>query len=349
METASRGNQHAALSRPRTLLRAVADGAVHTRRVRGGRMSDEAAYCHTAAVVRTDAEMSGLAAGYVQDGIDAGDLVVVAGTPPLTQELTDGFGAAGALVFDDRIRLNGRRGPDAIAACLEAARRAEAEGRRVRLLAQVDQPADPRTLREFTCFESAANLMSTAVPASVLCLYDERRLSADLVDTAARTHPFLLGSAGRRPSRGYTDPRDFVRTLPVPPEPLQDGVPVLAVDAAPALSGLRRAMGATLSRVVPDEEQREDLHLGLSEMAANAFRHGAPPVSARIWAAPDRLVCTITDQGPGVDPLAGYWPAHGEDLGRGGMGLWLARKLFDHVDLFRDGGTTTVRLATLLR
>ncbi len=57
----------------------------------------------------------------------------------------------------------------------------------------------------------------------------------------------------------------------------------------------------------------------------------------------------VTDGGGGVDPLRGYWPAHGQDLGRGGMGLWLARKLCDHVDLSSDPRGTTVRLATALR
>src|SRR3712207_7482210 len=51
----------------------------------------------------------------------------------------------------------------------------------------------------------------------------------------------------------------------------------------------------------------------------------------------DRIVCSIDDRGPGLaDPFAGYGPAHGEDLSRGGMGLWLARQLCDHVDLSGD-------------
>lgn len=312
-------------------------------------MIDDAAYCHSAAVVRSDAELFGIATGHVQGGLDAGDLVLVAGTPSFSRALADDFGAEDGVVFDDRVRLNGRRAPDAIAACLGAARRAAAEGRRLRLLAQVDQPDDPRAVREFACFESAANLMSPAAPLAALCVYDARHLPADLLAAAPRTHGFLTGTGGLRPSDAYSDPRDFVRSLPVPSEPLQESAPVLAVEDAPTLAGLRHAIGAELARVVPDREQREDLHLGLSEMAANAFRHGARPVSARIWAAPDRLVCTLSDRGRGIDPLAGYWPAHGEDLARGGMGLWLARKLFDHVDLMQVDGRTTVRLATSLR
>ena len=354
MEPASSGSQGSALPRPRAGLRAVgrqvaeAHGALDTRTSSGGGVSDATGCGHAAAVVRSDAELLGAARAHLGTGLDRGDLVVVAGTPSFSRAVAHEVGSADML-FDDRPRLNDRRAPDAIAACLELSRRAAAEGRGVRILAEVDQSEDPRAVREFACFESAANLMTPAAPLSVLCLYDARHVPPDLVALAARVHPFVLDGVGLRSNDGYSDPRELVRSMPLPHEPLQDSAPTLVVDDAPTLAGLRHALGAELTRVVPDKEQREDLHLGLSEMAANAFRHGAPPVSARTWASPTRLVCTISDAGRGVDPLAGYWPAHGEDLGRGGMGLWLARKLFDHVDLTRDGGRTVVRLATSLR
>ena len=42
--------------------------------------------------------------------------------------------------------------------------------------------------------------------------------------------------------------------------------------------------------------------------------------------------------------------AHGDDLGAGGMGLWLARKLWDSVDLLPGvPGGFTVRLASTLQ
>ena len=98
---------------------------------------------------------------------------------------------------------------------------------------------------------------------------------------------------------------------------------------------------------MPDEDQREDLHLAASEIAANAFRHGVRPVSARVWADGDRLICVITDRGTAyADPLVGFAPAHGLDLSHGGMGLWLARKLWDHVDLLPGPDGLTVRLST---
>ena len=93
----------------------------------------------------------------------------------------------------------------------------------------------------------------------------------------------------------------------------------------------------------------EDFLLAVDEMTSNAVRHGLPPVSLRLWIGGDRIVCVIGDGGPGWDdPFAGYGPAHGDDLSRGGMGLWLARQLCDHVDIEHGDGGVRVRLTTRL-
>ena len=63
-----------------------------------------------------------------------------------------------------------------------------------------------------------------------------------------------------------------------------------------------------------------------------------------------QIVCTISDRGTGWgDPFSGYLPAHGFDLSHGGMGLWLARKLWDHVDVLPGADGLTVRLSSRLR
>jgi anti-sigma regulatory factor (Ser/Thr protein kinase) len=87
----------------------------------------------------------------------------------------------------------------------------------------------------------------------------------------------------------------------------------------------------------------------VDEMTTNALRHGRPPVDLRLWADEKRLVCTVTDRGAGLqDPFIGYGPAHGDDLSLGGMGLWLARQLCDHVDITVTGDGVRVRLTTVL-
>jgi anti-sigma regulatory factor (Ser/Thr protein kinase) len=122
---------------------------------------------------------------------------------------------------------------------------------------------------------------------------------------------------------------------------------VFSVDDARTLAGLRHQLGAVIASLVPDRDLQGDLHLAVSEIAANAFRHGVRPVSARVWAEGDRLVCLISDRGTSYsDPFSGFAPAHGTDLSHGGMGLWLARKLWDHVDVLSSDTGLTVRLST---
>ena len=160
---------------------------------------------------------------------------------------------------------------------------------------------------------------------------------------------------GRVPSPAYTEPAAYLRALPVPDEPLERTVPRLSAHHVSDFIGLRHAVAAELAGLDADADLVEDFLLAVDEMTSNAVRHGLPPVGLRLWTAADRIVCTISDEGPGWDdPFAGFDPAHGDDLSRGGMGLWLARQLCDHVDITGgnhhpgDGGVR-VRLTTFLR
>jgi anti-sigma regulatory factor (Ser/Thr protein kinase) len=228
--------------------------------------------------------------------------------------------------------------------------RAEASGSgRLRVLAGIDFGGDPADWREGQRYESVTNrLLTDAV--SAMCLYDSRRLSAKVVESAAATHPHLVRGTAWAANPEFQDPGAYVPSLPLPRAPVEDGDPVLSVDNAPTLAGLRHQLGAVLATLVADRDQQEDLHLAASEIAANAFRHGVRPVSAQVWADGDRVICVVSDRGTSYsDPFSGFTPAHGLDLSHGGMGLWLARKLWDHVDVLPTGTGLSVRLSTRLR
>jgi anti-sigma regulatory factor (Ser/Thr protein kinase) len=183
-----------------------------------------------------------------------------------------------------------------------------------------------------------------------MCVYDRRRVPATVVESVAATHPYLVHGTDWRTNPAFQDPGVYVPGLPLPRAPVEDGDPVFAIENAPALAGLRHELGAVLATLVHDRDQQQDLHLAASEIAANAFRHGVRPVSARVWADGDLVICVISDRGTSYkDPFSGFTPAHGLDLSRGGMGLWLARKLWDHVDVLPSDTGLSVRLSTRLR
>jgi anti-sigma regulatory factor (Ser/Thr protein kinase) len=307
---------------------------------------------HAALVVDTQDQLLATAVPFLDAGLTAGDLVVLTCPPERAEVVRRALGErAGAVQADPRVSLLDTRAPDAVVALRSLlARAADDGGRRVRLLGETWFGADPRDWREGQRFESVVNVLLAAAPIDAMCVYDRRVLAPELVDAGLATHPDVVADGAVRTNPGYQEPASYLTQLPLPPEPLEDQPPVFAVDEANALAPLRHQLAAVLAACVPDRDLGEDMHLAVSEIAANAFRHGVPPVSARVWADEDRVICTISDRGTSYsDPLAGFQPAHGADLSRGGMGLWLARKLWDHVDLVPRPGGLTVRLSSALR
>jgi anti-sigma regulatory factor (Ser/Thr protein kinase) len=307
---------------------------------------------HGAAVVGSRRELLETALPFLEEGLRAGDLVALTCPPETVELLSRELGEkARAVESDPRMSLLGARAPDALTMCRRFLERATASGSgRLRVLSQVDFGSDPADWREGQRFESVYNRLMGDAPVSAICLYDQRRLAPEVVASAAATHPVLVSGGTWQHNPAFQDPRVYVPSLPVPRAPVEDADPVFSVDNAPTLAGLRHQLGAVIASLVPDREQQEDLHLAAAEIAANAFRHGTRPVSAKVWADGDLVICVISDRGTSYsDPLSGFVPAHGPDLSAGGMGLWLARKLWDHVDLLPTEQGLSVRLSTRLR
>jgi anti-sigma regulatory factor (Ser/Thr protein kinase) len=325
---------------PRSLRRGQVDPGGGRRRARG--------HVHALAVVDGPDQYLSTAAAFVEEGLRAGDLVVLSCEAETAERLCLEFGPRDTLLNEPRISLRGARGPDALGLTRRLLERATASGSgRLRILGTPAFGADRVGWREGHRYESAVNALLIDAPLSALCVYDARLMPPAVVASAWETHPRVFTGDGMADSPQYRPPSRYLAELPVPREPLEDGAPVYVADAVPTLADLRHQLGAVLARWVPDPDHREDLHLAVSEIAANAFRHGTRPVSARVWAQHDRIVCTISDRGPGVaDVVAGFQPAHGNDLSRGGMGLWLARKLWDSVDLLRRPDGFTVRMSS---
>jgi anti-sigma regulatory factor (Ser/Thr protein kinase) len=307
---------------------------------------------HGAAVVGSEAELLAAALPFLEAGLEAGDLVALTCPADTVALLCRELGAQSSVVVSDpRMSLLGSRAPDALTMCSRYLERAVTEGSGLlRVLSEVDFGTQPADWREGQRFESVYNRLMVGAPVSAVCLYDRRRLPAEVVASAQATHPQLVEGTTWTASAGFQDPGLYVPSLPLPREPVEDGEPVFSVDDATTLAGLRHQLVAVIASLVPDPEQQGDLQLAASEIAANAFRHGVRPVSARVWADGDRMVCLISDRGTTYsDPFSGFTPAHGTDLSLGGMGLWLARKLWDHVDVLPDPAGLSVRLSTRLR
>ena len=298
----------------------------------------------------SEADVPAVAVPFLRAALDAGDLAVIATSDRLARDLADELGPDDQLLVMAHSDVYRSRTPAALTAFRKLADEQAAEGHRVRVVGETQFGPTPRHWVEWERYEAIVNEALRGRSLWGLCVFDTSRLADEVVAAGLRTHPYLVDAQQRWPNPDYQQPADFLRALPVPDEPLERTEPLLAVDDVSDFIGLRHTVGRLLGSLGGSPDLVEDLHLAIDEMSSNAVRHGGPPVALRLWASPDRVVCRIKDSGPGMDdPFAGYGPAHGADLSRGGMGLWLARQLCDHVDVLDEGAGLTVRLATTLR
>jgi anti-sigma regulatory factor (Ser/Thr protein kinase) len=321
------------------------------RSVDGSAATPGARYTHDALIYDSPGDLASAVVPFVREGLDCGDAVVVVaspGTADVVRQAVDDDPRVGVIGRGDVYR---RRTPTAVASFRRMADQLSAGGAtRVRVVGETDFGPTRRDWLEWQRYEAVINQALAAWPLWGLCLFDARRLPDQVLESAASTHPTLVTGRDRVANRRFVDPARYLAALPVPAEPLQETRPRLAVEGVSDFIALRHAVAAELAGLSGPRDVVEDFLLAVDEMTSNAVRHGAPPVDLRLWTSADRVVCTVTDRGRGLyDPFAGYGPAHGDDLSHGGMGLWLARQLCDHVDVTHEDPGVTVRLATRLR
>jgi anti-sigma regulatory factor (Ser/Thr protein kinase) len=175
-----------------------------------------------------------------------------------------------------------------------------------------------------------------------LCLYDTATSPAEVLDAAERTHPRIVSPSGARRANGRFQKAADFEALPPVPDPLEQTTPMIELagrSAAEARRALVQIGGGRVAGTILD-----DLLLGVSEAVSNAQIHGRAPATVRIWAAPDRIVIGVHDQGRGpADPLAGLVPA-ARNAATPGLGLWLIHQLGIDVALRHADDGFTVRL-----
>jgi anti-sigma regulatory factor (Ser/Thr protein kinase) len=216
----------------------------------------------------------------------------------------------------------------------------------IRVVGEVPHPGTGGSWDAWSRYEGAVNHAYADFPVWGLCLYDSRVTPSSVVRDARRAHPFeVLPGGERRPSDDFLDPFDYLLGLDAPtPHPLQLRAPDLLVED-PTLVGARAAVAA-LARGVLGPAGVDDAVIAVSEVVANAWRHGEPPVELRAWAVPGTLVVSVRDHGPGTDdPLVGLLPRKPGSglLPSAGVGLWMAGQVATELMLHR-GEAHDVRL-----
>lgn len=302
-----------------------------------------AGYVHDALFCSDDDDLLDAAVPFLRAGLEGGDSAVVVCTAESSTVLVKALDDPRVqLPPQDLVYRNAVHALDAYARLLRAAGGA----RRVRLVGEVPFGDGPAGWPEWQRFEALCNHVLAPYPLWSICAYDRRRLAPEVVEGAWATHPHVVQGTARRVNDRYAAPADLLRGSDSRPDPVERQPPTLDTVVGPELLSVRLAvLAAALDGGRLGRARVDDFVVAVSEVVTNARVHGHPPVRLRVWAAADRLVCTVTDEGPGVDdPLLGYRPATDDPLSA--SGLWLARRLVDRLELSPGPTGFTVRLTS---
>jgi anti-sigma regulatory factor (Ser/Thr protein kinase) len=305
-------------------------------------------YEHSMLLHGSDEEMLGAVVPFLREGIRSGQGVVVCCRPDTTRLVQRELGPGGhsMMYLDYQDTFSTPIG--AVAAYQMLVDEYLSVGaERVRVIAEAVYDRTPDEHVEWARYEAVANRAMELYPVSAICLYDRRRTPADLLALGLLTHPTLVTGTRQQDNPDYVLPAEFLRRMNEPaPDPLEAKRPDLEVTGVSDLDRLRAELERCLFQTTHMPNEAADLVLAANEVTTNALRHGRPPVHVRLWVTADRCVCTVSDHGPGIrDPFAGYiWPGALSRPPTHGMGLWLARRLCDRVDVIETPEGCTVRL-----
>jgi anti-sigma regulatory factor (Ser/Thr protein kinase) len=309
---------------------------------------DRRGFRHEAALYGSDEEFLAVAVPFLADGIAAGEPTLLGVSAPLQRRVREALGdPAGLTLLGDGEQYvqpftTLQRNYQMFTECV---RTAVPQVRQIRMIGAVPHPGVGASWEGWARYEAAINDLYGALPVWSICPYDTRSTPVEVLADVARTHPYLATADGaHRPNPRYSEPVAFLgerarREI----DPLERSRPdVELVDPAPADG--RHAVAALAATTALDQDTIDALVVGVNEALANAILHGRPPVDLRAWAARDRVLVVVRDQGRGPsDPYAGYLPRRRGADGDG-LGLWIIHQLCSRVTLTHARDGFTVRL-----
>jgi len=189
--------------------------------------------------------------------------------------------------------------------------------------------------------ESLLNHAFDSTPAfRLLCLYDVA-LGPEVLEEAARSHPFVYSTGRVVPSIGWEleggPARPYESALPSPPANFERLAFAMGQLHDLRAFVTRHAVGAGF-----DARRTSDVVLAVNEVATNSLRYGGQRGTLTIWREGTTLICEVHDTGHIADPLAGRRIPSPAAVG--GYGLWLVNHLCDLVQVRTGPGGSVIRL-----
>jgi anti-sigma regulatory factor (Ser/Thr protein kinase) len=282
-------------------------------------------------------------AAFIRDGVAAGEPTLVVVNARKIELLRDVLGAtADRVLFADMAGV-GQNPAAIISAWDDFVRDRFAEGQRVRGVGEpIWAGRSDDELEECHHHEALLNLAFADAPGFwLVCPYDVDALAPEVIDHAARTHPFVSEGGVERPSPVYRGEDLCGAAFEGELEPAPADAYEVEFDQD-SLGAMRSFVGELALDAGIASMRREDLLLAVNELATNSIRHGGGTGVLRAWSDTGRLVCEVSDRGHIDAPLTGrVRPPAG---GLNGYGLWMVNQLCDLVQVRVSDAGSVVRM-----
>lgn len=299
-------------------------------------------FSHEAFFYSDDAEFLDITAAFVREGVDVGDVVLVAVSGPRFAALEELFAHEESVLLMD-MAVVGANPARIIPLWRDFLDESLALGRTVRGVGEpIWSGRSAAEIAEAHQHESLLNLAFGAdAPWRLLCPYDVTALVPAVIELARANHPVIVEGTGRRPSPTYR-PETATGALGDQPFPPPAEPPTELAFGAGELAEVRRIVARSCEALGVPRAVTEDLTLAVDEIACNSLLHGGGAGVLRIWTQDDALVCEVSDAGVIRSPLIGRLRPTLEQPG--GRGVWMANHLCDLVQVRSGPAGTVVRL-----
>lgn len=294
-------------------------------------MNSVTPFAHEALFYRDEDGFLSGTAGFVADGVDRDEPVLVAVPEPRIALLRERLGGVADQVHFIDMSEAGRNPGRIIPGVLMAF--SASTQRRFRM---VGEPIwHGRTELEYPACVQHEALINTAFEGrkgAILCPYDAAALPGHVLEDARRTHPVIIDGTTRVASKWYTDPAGLadLYNVQLPPPPSGSEEHAFSVSTLGQVRKLVTAYAHWLRR-----EQVEDLVLAVNELATNSILHASGRGVLRMWREGDTAVCEVSDAGAGLPPSF---------TGLSGFGIVMVNLLCDLVRTHTSHSGTTVRV-----
>jgi anti-sigma regulatory factor (Ser/Thr protein kinase) len=303
-------------------------------------------FLHEAFLYADDAEYLAGTVPFIQEGLDAGEPVLVAVPARKLDLLRTRFDPSqiGLLRFTP-METMGRNPAWIIPAWAQFVDDYASNGRAARGIGEpIWYGRSDDELVECGRHESLLNLAFADVSTfKLLCPYDTALLGGAVIEEAHRNHP-RIARGGVLATSDTFDGR-VPPWIDTPLSPVPATAARIDFDAG-GLGDIRRRAAAAATEAGMRPPRIADLVVAVSEAVTNSLRHGGGSGQVFLWRDGLELLCEIRDHGRVSDPLAGRRrPGIDEPSGRG---LWLMNQLCELVQIRALPHGQVVRLHVLI-